>query len=157
MGDVLWWLIVAVVCLAVEFGHRAFIAMFLSIGAIVTAIAAVSGAPVILQVPIFVVATAVSLTAMRPAIMRALSSEGRHLVSGIKAHVGHQAVVAERVVGTTPGRIKLHGEMWRAISLDGKTIEPGTQVMILALEGTTFIVEDLPALGLDPMQLPEES
>jgi membrane protein implicated in regulation of membrane protease activity len=157
VGDVLWWLVIAAVCLAVEFGHRAFIAMFLSIGAVVTAIAAVSGAPVIVQIPVFLAATALSMTALRPTIMRALNKGGPRLVSGIRKHVGHEAVIAERVVGTTqPGRIKLDGEMWKAISLDEKTIEPGTPVLILSLEGTTFVVDDLPtASSLNPFELPE--
>jgi membrane protein implicated in regulation of membrane protease activity len=158
VADVLWWLIIGAVFLVAEFGHRAFIALFIAVGAFAAAIAAVAGAGVVIQLPVFAVAAIASLVSLRPTVLRALSRNGPALISGIRAHIGHEAVVTERVGDITkPGRIKLDGELWKAISTDGKPIETGTVVMVLDLQGTTFVVEDLRTLGLNSMSLPEET
>jgi membrane protein implicated in regulation of membrane protease activity len=157
MGEAVWWLIVAAIFLVLEFGHRQFFALFIGIGAAVAAIFAIAGLPVLVQLPVFMVAAAAGLLLLRPVLMRTMHVGQYGLVSGIKAHVGHEAVLVEPVVGTThPGRIRLDGELWKAVSNDGTPIEAGTVVLLLELQGTTFVVQDLPTLGLTSLELPEE-
>jgi membrane protein implicated in regulation of membrane protease activity len=158
MGEAFWWIIVAVLFLAAEFGHRAFYAMFVAMGALVAAILAIANVSVVVQIPAFVVAAVLGLFLVRPALVRAMATGQYRLVSGIKGHVGKEAIVAETADGPgNPGRVKLDGELWKAISHDGKPIPAGTPVMILELQGTTFVVQDLPTLGLAPFELPEDT
>ena len=51
----------------------------------------------------------------------------------------------------------MEGELWKAISQDGNPIASGTLVMVLELQGTTFVVQDLPTLGMAPFELPEDN
>lgn len=157
MGEAFWWFIIAALFLAAEFGHRAFYAMFIAVGAVVAAILAIAHVPVVVQIPAFAVAAVLGLFLVRPTLVRAMSS-GQYLVSGIKGHVGKEGIVAETAGGpASPGRVKLDGELWKAISSDGRPIAAGTVVMILELQGTTFVVQDLPTLGLAPLELPEDT
>jgi len=158
MGEAFWWVIIAALFLAAEFGHRAFYAMFVAFGAVVAAVLAIAQVPVFIQVPAFAVAAILGLLLIRPALVRATSAGQYSLVSGIKGHVGKEAIVAEAAGGPGhPGRVKLDGEMWKAVSHDGNLIPAGTPVMILELQGTTFVVQDLPTLGLAPFELPEDT
>ncbi|MCB1090961.1 MAG: NfeD family protein, partial [Verrucomicrobiae bacterium] len=42
-----------------------------------------------------------------------------------------------------PGRVKIGGEEWRAISADGSMINPGAVVEIVSLDGATVTVRPL--------------
>lgn len=158
MGEALWWFLIAAIFLAAEFGHRAFYALFVGLGAIVAAVLAVAGVGVLVQIPAFVVAAVLGLFFLRPSLVKAMSAGQYRLTSGIAGHVGQEAIVAEDTGdGAHPGRIRLDGELWKAVSQDGKSIPAGTVVMILELQNTTFVVQDLPSLGLAPLELPEDT
>lgn len=158
MGEALWWFIIAAVFLIAELGHRAFYALFIGIGAVVAAALAIAGVGVVVQIPAFAAAAVLGLVFLRPSIVKAMSSGQYRLISGIQGHVGHEAIVAETTGGAAnPGRISINGELWKAVSHDGKPIPAGTVVMILELQNTTFVVQDLPTLGLAPLELPEDT
>lgn len=158
MAEALWWFVIAAVFLLAEFGHRAFYALFVGLGAIVAAVLAIAGVAVVVQIPAFAAAAVLGLLFLRPTIVKAMSSGQYRLISGIQGHVGHEAIVAETTGDAAhPGRIEIEGELWKAVSQDGKPIPAGTVVMILDLQRTTFIVQDLPTLGLAPLELPEDT
>jgi membrane protein implicated in regulation of membrane protease activity len=158
MGEALWWFLIAAVFLIAEFGHRAFYALFIGIGAIVAAVLAVAGAGVVVQIPAFGVAAVLGLFLVRPSLMRAMSSGQYRLTSGIQGHVGQETIVTETAGDSAhPGRVRIDGELWKAVSHDGNPIPVGAVVMILDLQGTTFVVQDLPTLGLAPLELPEDN
>lgn len=157
MSDVVWWLIVAGVLVVLEVVHRAFYATFLALGALVAAVAALAGAPFAAQIPLFAVASVAGLLAARPVLMKAMSAGHYRLVSGAAGLVGREAVVTQPVGDLrAPGRIRIQGEEWKALSSDGTPIEPGSVVMILDLQGSTFIVQKMPELGDNLLELPKE-
>jgi membrane protein implicated in regulation of membrane protease activity len=158
MSETAWWFVVAAAFVLVEFGHRAFFALFIALGAIVAAVLAVAGAPVEAQIPAFVAAAVGGVLLVRPSLQRAMSRGHYRLISGAEGLVGKEAVVTEEVGDITrPGRIRIQGEQWKALSSDGGPIEAGHVVMILELQGSTFVVSDLHALGLTPLELPDET
>ncbi|MGD0084043.1 MAG: NfeD family protein [Acidimicrobiales bacterium] len=157
MGEAAWWLLIAAVFVVVELGHRAFYAMFIGLGALFAAMVAIAGLGVVVQIPVFVAAAIAGLVLIRPTVARAMS-RGEQLVSGAEGLVGKEAVVVEAVGRVThPGKIRIQGESWKAVSNNDETIAPGTVVMILDLQGSTFVVQDMPALGLSPFELPEDT
>lgn len=157
MSEVVWWLIVAGVFVILEVGHRAFYAAFLAVGAVAAALAALVGAPLALQIPVFAMASVLGLFAARPPLMRTMSRGHYRLISGAQGLVGKEAVVTETVGDIrSPGRVRIQGEDWKALSNDGQPIEKGTVVMILELQGSTFIVEQMPEIGSGLLELPKE-
>src|SRR5271165_6841230 len=102
MGEAAWWLLIAAIFIVVELGHRAFYAMFIGLGAIVAALAAIAGVGVAVQIPLFAAAAIAGLALIRPTVVRAMS-RGEPLVSGARGLVGKEAVVVEAVGrGTHP-------------------------------------------------------
>lgn len=157
MSEAAWWFIVAAVFVLAEFGHRAFYAVFVALGALVAAVLASLGVPLAAQIPAFVVAAVGGLLLVRPSLQRAMSRGHYRLISGAGGLVGKEAVVTEQVGDiTTPGRIEIQGEQWKALSGDGGPIAVGHVVMILELRGSTFVVSDLHALGLTSLEPPPE-
>jgi membrane protein implicated in regulation of membrane protease activity len=158
MGEALWWFLIAALFLVAEFGHRAFYALFIAIGAVVAAVLAIAGAGVVIQLPAFGVAAVAGLFLVRPVVVRAMSAGQERLTSGIRGYVGTEAVLAEAAGDRAhPGRVRVDGELWKAVSNDGKPIPAGTIVMLVDLDGTTFVVEDLRNLGVGSFELPEET
>ncbi|MDA8040048.1 MAG: NfeD family protein [Actinomycetota bacterium] len=157
MSDALWWLVVAGIFVVLEVGHRAFYAAFLAVGALTAAVAALAGAPFAAQIPIFAVAAVAGLFMARPPLMRAMSRGQYRMISGAQGLVGHEAIVTARVADLrAPGKVRIQGEEWKALSSDGKPIEPGTVVMILELQGSTFIVQHMPELDGSFPELSED-
>lgn len=146
------WLVLGVGLLAVELHHLAFYALFAAVGAFAAAALAllVDGA-VAAQVAVAVATAAVGIVAVRPFVSRAvLHRSGARVAHGVHGGlVNAEAVALDRIGDrTTPGHVRLSGERWLAVSDSGSPIEPGTDVLVTAVEGTTLTVWAVRELGL---------
>ncbi len=116
------------------------IAIWFALGAAGAAIAAMFGAPLLIQFVVFLVLSVVSLAATRPLLKS-------------KLHFHKESTNADRVIGAigivrepidndlSLGRVSVLGLDWAARSADGSLIEQGNKVRILAIEGVKVIVE----------------
>ncbi|PRX23039.1 membrane protein implicated in regulation of membrane protease activity [Actinoplanes italicus] len=146
--DVLLWIIVAVALGVAEiFTTTLFLLMF-SAGALAAAAAAGLGASVPVQGGVFVVVSALTLAAVRPALRRHLGS--RNVVGmGTATMQGAAAVVVEHV-DTEHGMVRIDGELWQARALEGfGTYVPGERVRIVDVSDGTVLVwrDDLPGIS----------
>ncbi|MFH9820340.1 NfeD family protein [Streptomyces sp. NPDC017230] len=142
MNDIdawVWWLVAAaglgiplVVTAMPEFG-------MLAVGAVAAAVASGFGVDVVVQVLVFVIVSVALIAVVRPIAARHRSQRPQ-LATGVDALKGRQAVVLERVDGSS-GRIKLAGEVWSARALDaGRAYETGEEVDVVDIEGATAII-----------------
>lgn len=133
------WLIAAAALAVAEYFTLTLAFGLLAAAALVAAIVAGVGGPVLAQVLAFAIAGAVGLLIVRPVARRQmthppLTSEGSY------ALVGKKAVVIEEVTGSH-GLVKLSGEVWSARALDESHVIPaGTDVDVMEIEGATAIV-----------------
>ena len=143
MNDIdawVWWLVGAaalgiplVVTAMPEFG-------MLAVGAVAAAVIAGFGGDIVVQVLVFAVVSVALIAVVRPIAARH-RAERPQLATGIDALKGKQAVVLERVDGSSGGRIKLAGEIWSARSLDvDRAYEVGQEVDVVDIEGATAII-----------------
>lgn len=133
------WLIVAAVLAAGEVATTGFILGPLAVAAVLTALVALAGAGVVLQLIAFIAASIASIALLRPIAVRHLRVPAR-IRTGTAALVGSKAVVLERV-DADGGRVKIGGEVWSARAfLDGQVIEPGARVEVAEIEGATALV-----------------
>jgi membrane protein implicated in regulation of membrane protease activity len=142
LGDHLWaaWLVLAVALGVAEMVSLDLILLMMAAGALVAAVVALAGAPIILQVLLGAGASAAMLLLVRPSLIARLHN-GPDLVSGHNRLVGQQAVVTEELSAVNPGRIKLAGEIWSACPYDESlTIAPGAKVEVFAIRGATAYV-----------------
>jgi membrane protein implicated in regulation of membrane protease activity len=97
----------------------------------------------IAQTITFAGASLLSLAGLRPALNRRfLPSGAPALRTGVDALLGRTGYVTERIApGHKAGRVVVEGEDWRAVGLDDSTLEPGTRVTVIQVEGTTLTVE----------------
>jgi len=151
LGDHLWagWLALAIALGAAELASLDLILLMLAVGAIVGALTAGIGLPVVLQILVAGGASVAMLALVRPNLVKKLHT-GPDLQLGHGKLVGRQALVTEDVTSLNPGRVKLAGEIWSAQPYDENlTIKAGETVEVLAMRGATVFVHPVNA-SLEP-------
>ena len=117
--DWLLWFLLAIGLFVGEMFTAGFWLACLAVGAGVAGIVGlIPGLGFVAQGIAFATASIVSMAGLRPRLMRYFQ-----LGPGL------------------PGRVKVEGEDWRGASSDATVIEPGTQVTIIQVDGTTLMVE----------------
>ena len=139
-GWILWVLAAALFGIGEMLTTGFFLAPF-SLGAGVAALADLAGAGEGTAVIVFVVASLLALTALRPIALRHMRLPPT-LRTGAAALVGRTGIVLERVSNREGlGYVKIDGEIWTARSLhDDEEIQSGTQVEIVQIKGATALV-----------------
>ena len=133
------WLITAVALGVAEYLTLTLAFGLLAAAALVAAVVAGIGGPLLAQVLAFTITAGVGLLIVRPIARRQMTNTPL-VREGSYALVGKKAVVVEEVTGTQ-GLIKLSGEVWSARALDEDQVIPaGTLVDVMEIEGATAIV-----------------
>lgn len=142
------WLVAAVALGAAEFFTLTLAFALLSGAALLTAVTAGLGAPLLVQLLTFAVTGGVGLVAVRPIAKRHLA-QPPPTQEGSDALVGRQAVVTSEV-SFTHGVIHVAGEDWSARPYAEDLVIPvGTRVDVLQIEGATALVHPRDILSLE--------
>ncbi|MES2708290.1 MAG: NfeD family protein [Verrucomicrobiota bacterium] len=134
------WTIAGLVLIILEMVTPAFFFASFSVAALLTAPAAAAGVGGTGQLAIFAGASIVCMAAVRPLFVRHIY---RRTEPPVNAHalLGQSGTVVDPIgLGDDPGRVKVGGEEWRAISLTGTPIAPGTRIEITAVSSATLTV-----------------
>ena len=143
MQDWLIWFLIAIGLLVGEMFTAGFWLACLAVGAAVAGVVGlVPGLGFVTQGIAFAVSSVISMAGLRPKLMHLLQlGPGTDLRTGVDALLGKTGIVTERIGPGRPGRVKVEGEDWRGASSDAEVIEPGTQVTVIQVDGTTLMVE----------------
>ena len=136
------WLVLAAVLGAVELFTLGAALGLLGGAAVVTAGSAVLGAPVPVQLLVFVASAALAVWLVRPVMLRHLHTPPLQRF-GVEALVGRTAHVVRDVRGQG-GTVRIDGEEWSARPLDPHdpdfVIPAGSTVSVMAIRGATALV-----------------
>jgi membrane protein implicated in regulation of membrane protease activity len=133
------WLIAAVALGVAEYFTLTLAFGLLAAAALVAAVVAGVGGPVLAQVLAFAITGALGLLIVRPIARRQMTHPAL-VREGSYALVGKKALVVEEVTGRQ-GLVKLAGEVWSGRALDEDQVIPvGTPVDVMEIEGATAIV-----------------
>ena len=132
------WIVLAILAGVVEVSVPHFGVMFVSVGAMAGALAAVVGLGPVVQVVAFVVVLAGSLAVLRPRLVSRIGA-AQGVPSRTEALVGRDGVVTadiNPVIGT--GRVNVGGEDWAGRS--GAPLAAGTRVRVVGADGIVLEV-----------------
>jgi membrane protein implicated in regulation of membrane protease activity len=136
-----FWLAVALAFAVAEMLTLAFYAVFLVIGGLAAAVAALVGVSQVGQVVVFCVVSIAGVLAARPPLMGYLNrNRPPETRSGAQAMIGQEAPVVEEIQTHQPGHVRIAGESWPAISADGSSIPLGSTVVVDGLRQATLVV-----------------
>jgi membrane protein implicated in regulation of membrane protease activity len=137
------WVIAAAVLAGAESLSGDFVLIMCAGGAAAGGLTAALGGGAALQVVVAIVVAAVLLGFVRPVARRHLVGIGTH-PTGAAALVGKQAIVLS-AVDAHQGRVRLQGAEWSARSYDQtQTLEVGTTVQVMEIDGATAVVWKAP-------------
>lgn len=152
LRDHLWesWLAVGMVLALAEMLSLDLFLLMLAGGAFAGMGTALVTDNLVIQVLVASATALLLLVGVRPPLVRRLHG-GPDLVLGPASLVGTRGIVTEAVLEHRPGRIKLGGESWLAVSVGAETdIEVGRTVEVLSITGATAHVRPVS----DPPVLP---
>jgi membrane protein implicated in regulation of membrane protease activity len=141
---VLFWLVIILVCIFAEIHTNAFIAVFVGAGAIVPFFLALASVPFAVQAILWLVISGGLIGLLRPAAMHRFHHRSLlDLSAPTRSPMTNLTGFVEESVGDEghPGRVKIKGESWRAVTESGESIPDGTQVIVRRTHGTTLWVE----------------
>jgi len=143
MEDWLLWFLLAIGLFVGEMFTAGFWLACLAVGAAAAGIVGlIPGVGAAVQGLAFAAASVISMAGLRPRLMQYFQlGPGSDLRTGVDALLGKTGIVTERIGPGMSGRVKVEGEDWRGASSDATVIEPGTQVTIIQVDGTTLMVE----------------
>jgi membrane protein implicated in regulation of membrane protease activity len=141
MMEVLIWFWLGLFLLAVIFEAATvdFVAIWFAVGSIPAFILALIGAPVWLQVSVFLIVTIILIAFTRPYMLKYFKKN--QIKTNVYTMIGKTAVVSEAITPNTVGSVKVRGQVWSAIA--SASIPVGTEVRILEIEGVKLIVETI--------------
>lgn len=132
------WVGVAVLAVLVEIITPSFGWIFATLAALCSALAALVGAPLALQVMLFAVVLLVSLVLLRPRMVHKLGAPGVPTrTAALVGKVGEVSVAIDPVGGG--GRVNVDGEDWAARS--ASSLAQGTRVRVTGADGIALQVE----------------
>lgn len=137
------WLGIGLVALIIEAFTADFTFLMFTGGALVGAAVSWGSGNEYAAIVAFALSTCLLLLVARPWIKKKFNSRGKE--AGVYAHMGKPAQ-ALTLVTSTDGRIRLGSEEWSARTR-GSDLPAGSQVVVVAIEGATAIVEAAPSRG----------
>lgn len=138
----IWWVIVIICALVIEAMTLNLNAIWFALGGVISLIAVSLDAPVLVQWVVFLVASAIFLSLVRPFVRRVLKPRGA--ATNADRIIGEQGVVTHAIDNTrAEGEIKIMGQYWSARSADGAAIAQNTLVRVREIVGVKVIVEPI--------------
>ena len=138
------WLVLLLLLTGVEAVSVGLTSVWFAAGALCALIAALLGAPLWLQIALFLAVSTLCLLAVRPLAKRHLNSKVE--ATNADRVIGEQAQVTEDIDNIRgKGAVVIRGVAWTARSEDGSPVPAGTLVKVLRIEGVKVFVERVPA------------
>ena len=138
------WVIIALVFVIIEMFTTGFAVMCISIGALFGAVASALDWELKWQLLVFAIGTALAFATVRPLVYKFFYKRDNEVKTNADALIGRKAIVTERIEGELhPGRVKVDGDDWKAISLENEPIEVGKAVEITAINSIIVTVKKI--------------
>lgn len=136
------WLVIVAVMLIIEIFTMGLTTIWFSIGALASAVATALGAPLLVQVLLFIVVSLLVMFLVRPFAMRVVNRE--RVKTNLDAVIGERAVVREMIDNQNEqGKVIFRGVDWMARSIDDTLIPEGEAVQIEKISGVKLVVKKL--------------
>ncbi len=143
-----FWLGLAIVLSIIEAATAGLVTIWLVFGALAAWVCALLGLSFVFQLFIFLIVSYLLLVITRPIIKKWLSH--KTVKTNADRFIGQTGLVIEKidlVEGT--GQVKVGGQIWSAVSIDGKEIELGNKVRVTAITGVKLVVSQIDNLKED--------
>jgi membrane protein implicated in regulation of membrane protease activity len=136
-----FWLIIAGICFVIESFTVGFFVFWFGIGALIALFVSLFITSFFIQVITFIVASTLLLLLTKP-LMKKFTKPTHTVPTNVYSVIGKEGIVIEDIdtVNCT-GKVKVHGELWSAIS--DNNIEKDSKIKVVAVNGVKLKVEKI--------------
>jgi membrane protein implicated in regulation of membrane protease activity len=133
------WILVAIICGAIEIFTAGFWFLWLAIAGVIVALLVQFGLlPALeLQLLVFALFTLLLIIFTRPLIVKFVKSNDT--VSNVKALIGQHGITLTSIVPMQFGQVKVNGEIWTAVTEE--ELEEDTRVEVIGIDGVKLLVK----------------
>ena len=139
--EVVGWLVALVALVIIEISTMGLTTIWFAAGALVAILAAALGAPLFVQIALFLIVSVLMLVFTRPLAVKFFNNDREK--TNVDSVIGKKGIVTgqiDNLQGT--GQVTLNGLEWTARSAqEGKVIAEGSVVVIRDVQGVKLIVE----------------
>ena len=137
----IFWLIFSIILIVVEAATPALVCIWLSLGGLITFAFSLLGAPLWLQIIIFVISSVALVFATRPLAQKYVYKKS--IATNADRIIGAEGVVIQEIDPIENiGQIKAMGQVWSAKEQNGGSVQTGAYVTVVALEGVKAVVRE---------------
>ena len=137
------WLILAVILGVIEAITVSLVSIWFTVGAVAAIIPAYFGAPIWVQVLVFLGFSAIAFAFTKTFFKDFIKVKKQ--ATNSDSLIGTDGVVTEEIVNLDgKGRVFISGLSWSARSESGLAIQEGAVVTVIKIEGVTLIVKEKP-------------
>ena len=134
------WIVIALALGIIEAATVSLVSIWFAVGAVVAILPAYFGAPIWLQVLVFLAVSAVCFAFTRKFFKDVIKVKKQPTnVDGLIGEDGIVTAEINNLEGT--GKVFISGLTWSAKSFDGESIPEGSVVTVKKIEGVTLIVK----------------
>jgi membrane protein implicated in regulation of membrane protease activity len=145
MVAILFWAVIVGFCFVAEVHTNAFIAVFIGFAAAIAFVLALGGLPFLLQAITWLGVSTVTLLFLRPFTLRKFHHRPYEMDMSLPTHTAMTDLrgFVELPVGDAnhPGRVKIQGETWMAVTDWPAELPGGTAIVVRKAYGTTLWVD----------------
>ena len=143
MQEVIFWLVLLIICIGIEVATMGLTTIWFAGGALIAIFAAVIGAPIWLQATIFIIVSLVLLFFTRPIAVKYFNKD--RVKTNVESMVGRQAIVISEIDNLQGiGQVTVGGQEWSARSAEDQAkIAVGAVTVVVAISGVKLIVRDI--------------
>ncbi len=134
------WLIVAVLAIIAEAVTVQMVAIWFAPAALIAMLGAVFGAPLWLQITLFVLVSALCVVCLYKKLRKNIADDCEK--TNLDALIGTLAKVETEIPPDGVGRVTVRGNSWQAACSGGAPV--GAHVRVLSIDGVTLICEQAP-------------
>ena len=133
------WILVAIICGAIEIFTVGFWFLWLAIAGVIVALLVQFGLlPALeIQLLVFALLTLLLIIFTRPLVVKFVKSNDK--VSNVKALIGQHGITLTSIVPMQFGQVKVNGEIWTAVAEE--ELEVNTRVEVMGIDGVKLIVK----------------
>ena len=143
----IFWLVLLVIFLATEAATVTVTSLWFAAGALAAMIVSMTGGGIGFQTAVFLVVSAILLTALRPLVRKYLTP--KVTATNVDSVIGSTGLVTAPICNVeAKGQVKLSGMEWSARSSSGEPIEACSLIRVERVEGVKVFVT--------PVEVPEK-
>jgi len=136
------WLGIVILMLVIEIITLGLTTFWFAGGALVAFVAALLGAPLVVQIILFVVVSVALLVITRPIALKYFNKS--RVKTNVESIIGKEGIVTDTIDNLSgTGQVKIDGMDWTARAKDShRSFEIGETVRVVEIQGVKVIVEE---------------